>query len=140
MEGTNEEQIWEYHGSVFGNIIGNNTPHPQPQNKEKKMSLFYSYQLTSLDAQKYFPNYVHHPFLHRLNASLSICFPIYISFPYQTQNLLGGKKNLNKNKNSLCCSCPSSCCCCFTTPKLEIFSYFFIKKLIIPKLDLTTTI
>jgi hypothetical protein len=30
------------------------------------------------------------PFLHRLNASLSICFPIYISFPYQTQNLLGG--------------------------------------------------
>ncbi len=92
------------------------------------MSLFYSYQLTSLDAQKYFPNYVHHPFLHRLNASLSICFPIYIiSFPYQTQNLLGGKnKNKNKNKNSLCCSQPSSCCWYFITPTLEIFSYLFI--------------
>lgn len=43
MEETNEEQIWEYHWSVVGNIIGNNTPHPQPPKQGEKLSLFYSY-------------------------------------------------------------------------------------------------
>jgi hypothetical protein len=36
MEGTNEEQICEYHGRVVGNIIGNkHPPSPTPKQGEK---------------------------------------------------------------------------------------------------------